>query len=334
MPSLSRRSLLLSFLALLAIGVGLDATIPADAVADVWSGALLKIQAVQRDLHRQLAEAMRAVHAKGAAAAWTVVLLSFLYGVFHAAGPGHGKIVISTYLLTQESQLRRGLVLSLVASLCQGLTAVVVVFGTIGLLSLPMRVVKGAATDLEMLSYGLVAVVGFALVLGRARRLWRRRGQTSRRLDHEFEHLDPSAHDHDDGPGCRTCGHTHGPSPRQLEARVSWKGLAGIIASIGLRPCTGAVLVLLVSVSMDLRWAGVAAVFAMALGTAITVSLLATLAVYARKTSLRLAANLPESDSLMATVIDVVGLVGGALIAIVGALLFQSIWSAPIHPLQ
>jgi len=319
---------------LLAIGVGIDATTPADAVADIWSGALLKIQAVQRDLHRQLAEAMRVVHAKGATAAWAVVLLSFLYGVFHAVGPGHGKVVISTYLLTHESQLRRGIVLSLVASLCQGLTAVVAVLGTIGLLSLSMREVKGAASDLEMMSYGLVAVVGFALVVGRARRLWRRRGRSSRRRDHEFEHLDPTAHDHDDGPGCSTCGHTHGPSPRQLEAPVSWKGLAGIIASIGLRPCSGAVLVLLVSVSMDLRWTGVAAVFAMALGTALTVSLLATLAVYARKTSLRLVANLPENNSLMATIIDVVGLVGGALIAIFGALLFQSLWSAPIHPLQ
>jgi len=294
-----------------------------DGGSQLWSGLKLEIQTMQRDLHGQLAAAMRAVQAEGITAGLALVILSFLYGVFHAAAPGHGKVVISTYILTHESYLRRGIQLSLLSSLCQGMTAVLAVFGTVGLLSLPMREVNGAAVDLEMLSYGFVALVGAALVVGRARRLWRRRRQPSLSLRHI----------HADGRGCNSCGHAHVPSQRQLEAPLSWTGVAGIIASIGLRPCSGAILVLLVAVSMDLKLAGIAAVLAMSLGTAITVSLLATLAVYARKTTLRLAAHLPDSESLVSAAADIIGLAGGLLIALFGAVMFQALWSAPTHPL-
>jgi nickel/cobalt transporter (NicO) family protein len=330
----NRRTILLSSLALLAIALGIAATMAPDALADYWSGTLLKIQETQRDLHRQLAGAMRAVDDERETATVSLIVLSFLYGVFHAVGPGHGKIVISTYLLTQESQLQRGLVLSLVGSLCQGLTAVVAVFGTIGLLSLPMREVKGAAADLEMMSYGLVALVGIGLISGRGRRLWRRCRPTSPRRDHDPGPQGPAAYEHGGAMDHSSCGHNHGPSTHQLDTPISWKGLAGIVASVGVRPCSGAVLVLLVAISMDLRWAGIGAVFAMSLGTALTVSLLAAIAVFARTASLRLAAYLPESGSRVAIAVDVVGLLGGAVIATFGALLFQMSWAVPVHPLQ
>jgi len=101
----NRRTILLSSLALLAIALGIAAPLAPDALADYWSGTLLKVQETQRDLHRQLAGAMRAVDDARETATVSLIVLSFLYGVFHAVGPGHGKIVISTYLLTQESQL-------------------------------------------------------------------------------------------------------------------------------------------------------------------------------------------------------------------------------------
>jgi ABC-type nickel/cobalt efflux system permease component RcnA len=69
--------------------------------------------------------------------------------VFHAAGPGHGKVVISTYLLTQESHLRRGVALSLVASLAQGITAILIVESTVGLLGLTLRRAEATATGFE-----------------------------------------------------------------------------------------------------------------------------------------------------------------------------------------
>ena len=297
-----------------------------EAAASAWGRLAVEIQAVQRDLHRQLAEAMNAVQAEGAAAAWTLISLSFLYGVFHAAGPGHGKVVISTYLLTQESELRRGLLLSFAASLCQGATAILAVAATAGLLSLSLRQTQGAANHLEMVSYALIALLGAALMATRARRLLRRQPAVHHDHDHHHGH-DHHGQDHD------SCGHDHGPDRAALEQPLSWRSFAGMVLSIGIRPCSGAILVLLVAYSLDLRWAGMAAVLAMSLGTALTVALLATLSVYARKTSLRLVEMLPGSRRGLARAIDLVALAGGAVILLLGLLLLQAAWSAPAHPL-
>ena len=130
-----------------------------------------------------------------------------------------------------------------------------------------------------------------------------------------------------------SCGHTHGRSPRDLDAPLSWQGLAGMVASIGLRPCSGAVLVLLVAYSLDLRWAGIAAVLAMSLGTAITVSLLASLTVYARQGALRLAALIPDRATRLAVALDLVAVLGGLVILIAGILMLQAALAVPPHPL-
>lgn len=290
-----------------------------EGVGGAWSQLVVEIQVQQRALHRQLAEAMGAVQAEGAAAAWSLVTLSFLYGIFHAAGPGHGKVVISTYLLTQESELRRGLLLSFAAALCQGVTAIAAVAATAGLLQLSLRQAQGAASNLETLSYALIALLGAALVATRLRRLLRH--------GHGHHHHD---HNHDEGTAC---DHNHGPDRAALAAPLSWRSFAGMVLAIGIRPCSGGILVLLAAFSLELYWAGIGAVLAMSLGTALTVSLLATLSVYARRTSLRLAEHLPNSRAGLARALDIVALLGGAVILVLGLLLLQAAWTAPVHPL-
>lgn len=323
-----------AWLALLAALVGLFTLTQLDGFGALWSQLLLEVQSLQRELHRELAAALRAIREEGTTAAWGLVSLSFLYGVFHAAGPGHGKVVISTYLLTQESQLRRGLVLSVVASLCQGLTAIVAVTGCVTLLGFSMRQAQRAATDLETISFGLVALVGLALVLTRG---WSLIRTTWPKAKHSHAHAHGSeheAHHHDHQGGCSSCGHAHGPSREDLDQPLSWRGLAGMIASIGLRPCSGAIVVLLVAHSLQLTWAGIAAVVAMSIGTSITVSTLAVISVYARQTSLRLAELMPDHKSRLGTLIDGAGLAGGLVILFAGLLLFHAAWSAPAHPLM
>ena len=331
MPVARRNLLVAAVIAVLAAGLALPFFALPESGPGFWSGLVLEIQTVQRDLHRQLAAAMQAVQAEGAAAAWALVVLSFLYGVFHAAGPGHGKVVISTYLLTQESHLRRGVALSLIASLAQGVTAILIVEATVGLLGLTFRRAEATATGFEAVSYGLVAFVGAILVVTRARRLHARLKQVPVVSDHKPLHGHDHQHGHDEA--CSHCGHAHGPTRNDVEAPVSVRTLVGLILSVGIRPCSGAVIVLLAAHAMGLRWAGVGAVLAMSLGTGLTVSLLATLSVYARKASLRLAAILPDRATRIATAIDVVGVVGGLVILGVGALLLQSAWVTPVHPL-
>ena len=319
-----------------AIGIavliaGLSATTTWAGGAGFWSEVVLEVQTVQRDLHRQLATAIQAVKAKGMAASWALVTLSFLYGVFHAAGPGHGKVVISTYILTNESQLRRGLLLSISCALCQGLTAIIAVALTAGLLGFTLRQAQGAATDLETISYGLVALLGLVLILSRARRLYRWLGPAANLYGH-LSQSNPEQHHH--GAPCPSCDHGHGPTGQDLDTPLSWKGFAGMVTSVGLRPCSGAVLVLLVAYSLDLRWAGTGAVLAMSLGTAITVSVLATLSVYARKGALWLASLIPVPTVRLAAAFDLVTVVGGLVILIAGILMLQSALLTSAHPLR
>lgn len=324
--------LLIPAAALAGLAAVLSLALLAGAAPDgVWAGLVLEVQAIQRDLHRQLADAIRAVDADGATAARVLIVLSLLYGIFHALGPGHGKIVLSTYLLTQEGGLRRGLLLSLVASLCQGLTAVLAVEVTVGLLGLSLRQAQGTVRHLEVVSFALVALVGALLVVTRGRRLAARlRPAPAARHP---SHPDPS-HVQGAGAACSACGHVHGPVRADREAPPSLRALAGLAASVGLRPCSGAVLVLLVAHSLQLRWAGIGAAFAMALGTALTVSLLAALSVYARRTALRLARLLPGPHARVAALADALAVAGGVAIFLAGALLLQAAWTAPAHPLM
>lgn len=286
---------------------------------DLWLRLMLWIQSMQRDLHDRLGFAVRAVNEQGAWAAWSLIGLSFLYGVFHAAGPGHGKVVIATYLLTQESEMRRGVMLSFLAALTQGIVAIVVVEVTVTLLDLPLRGAQKTAAHFETASYAAVALLGAVLVFSASRRLLRR-GRNN--------------HKHGTGPGHEHCGHSHGPTPDELKAHASWRKGFAVILSVGLRPCSGAILVLLLAYALHLTWSGMAAVLAMSLGTALMVSALAVLAVYARGFSLQLAERLPDSGRRFAGAIDTIALAGGLIVLALGLSLLHMALTVPAHPLM
>jgi ABC-type nickel/cobalt efflux system permease component RcnA len=302
---------------LVAVLIVLALTLP--AAGEAWTHALVWIQEMQRYLHDRLAEAVRAADRHGPLAAAGLIGLSFLYGVFHAAGPGHGKVVIATYLLTQESDLKRGVVLSFLSALVQGVVAIVAVVATVAVLDLPLRDAKQTAGDFETVSYAAVLLLGAVLTFSAVRRLTRR----IRRHGHHHHHGEHGAHD--------DCGHVHAPAPASV---ASWRQGVAVIASVGLRPCSGAILVLLLAFALHLTWSGIAAVLAMSVGTALTVSVLATLAVYARGFSIRLARHMPESRTSLAGVIDAVALLGGLVVLALGAALLHAALTVPTHPLM
>lgn len=243
------------------------------AASGPWQEILLSVHETQRDLHRRLAEAVRELKSGGAAAGATLILISLLYGVFHAVGPGHGKAVISAYLLANERALRRGVGLAFLASLVQGLSAVLLVALLALLLGMAGLAVKQSTAYLESASYALVAMVG-AWMLWSLLRPGTAGGQV---------------HGHAHAPG-HDCGHSHVPHPGVLE-RVSLKKgtlskAVGIVLAVGIRPCSGAVLVLLFALAHGVFLAGIAATFAMALGTAVTVSLLAVMTLGSKRLAL------------------------------------------------
>ncbi len=292
----------------------------APAINFAWSEYLLTVQAFQRDLHRGLSDALRAIDAEGFGASSMLVALSFFYGVFHAAGPGHGKIVISTYLLSHESQLRRGIILSFAAALSQGLTAIVIVTSAVGLLNLSMRETRGMVNNVEVVSFALITIVGL-LIIGT--RLWRLRKPSETGIGTDHHHHTGAA-----------CDHSHGPSADDLNAALSLRTFISIILSIGIRPCSGAVIVLLLAYSLNLWVAGLFAVLAMSLGTALTITLLAVMSIYLGQAARRLLTLLPDSSEASVRIMDLIGLVGGAVIFVFGLILLNAALLTPAHPFR
>jgi nickel/cobalt exporter len=211
-------------------------------------------------------------------AAWLLMAVSFAYGVFHAAGPGHGKAVISAYVLSSGESVRRGVLISFAAAFVQALSAIAIVL--IG--SIALRVTAQSMTVatewIEIASYALIAAVGawllFAKITGRGHHHHHDDGH-----DHQ-----PHAHDHDHGHGHQD-HRPHASPARSLAAASS------AILAVGIRPCSGAIIILVFALTQGLFLAGIAATFVMAIGTGLTVAVLAALAVSARGLAMRLAGS-------------------------------------------
>ena len=284
---------------------------PAAPPPDGFTGWLL---AKQAEYYRAMSGAIR-----GAKSDNTALLalfgLAFAYGIFHAAGPGHGKAVISSYLVANEETWRRGIVLSFASAFLQALVAVLIVGIAAALLGATAKAMGEAVRYIEIASYALIALLG-------ARLLWVKGGGFIAALrganadhDHGHAHAHSHHHAHDhhhhghaagaDHVHDAHCGHSHGPGPDQLAGPGGWKrGLTAIVA-VGLRPCSGAILILVYTLAQGLFWAGVAATFIMGLGTAITVAALATLAVNAQGLARRFAASRTGKGDLIMRGIEV-----------------------------
>jgi nickel/cobalt exporter len=290
------------------------------------------VLAKQAEFYRMLSGTIRAAKADGSAA-WTLMGISFAYGIFHAAGPGHGKAVISSYLVANNETWRRGIILSFASALLQALTAVAIVTIAAVLLNATAKTMGNAVRVIEIVSYALIIVIGLRLlwVKGRAflHLLWpdapAHHDHAHGPAHHDHHHHDHAHHDHahhdhghDHDDEGHAWGHAHAPEPSELAGRHWWKrGLSAIVA-VGLRPCSGAIIVLVFALAQGLFWVGVASTFAMGLGTAITVAGIATLAVAARGVAGRLAKAKPGGGMLLLR-----GLETGAAMVIVlfGALL-------------
>jgi nickel/cobalt transporter (NicO) family protein len=291
----------------------------------LWTRTLGFALTMQRELQHALTEAMRVVQRSETTALWSLTGLGFLYGVFHAVGPGHGKVVITTYLATHESRVTRGIALSFLASLTQGLTAIVVVGGALLALGRSMRETQHTALMLEAGSYGLVMLLGLFLIWRNGRRLhaWVTSNGTEQHC-HAHHHHEASH---------AGCAHAHGPSAADLAAAPSLRHFAMTVLSVGLRPCSGAILVLILAAGMHLLLAGTAAVVAMSIGTGVTVASLAALSVYARRTALVVADHLSDGGRWIALAFDLAALLGGVLIVLFGVALLQASLMVAQHPL-
>lgn len=285
----------------------------------------------QMEFHRELGSLLRASVDLQWQTIASLLLVSFLYGVFHAAGPGHGKVVLSTYLATQPSRIGQAMLLSTLAALLQAVVAIALIGLTGWLLGLSAREAQSWSLWLDRSSFLLVALMGGYLALRAAKVLYQTR---QRRRPLQIRRLTPTAKPAASelllqatsgikGSEWCGCGHAHAPSAQQLATATSWRDLCGIWLAMGIRPCSGALLILVLARVMEHFWLGAAATLAMAAGTAITVSLLALLSLKARHLALRLATSGGGNRVVQAS--QWMALAGGLVLMALG----YSLMSAP-----
>ncbi|MGQ7289653.1 nickel/cobalt transporter [Vreelandella venusta] len=279
----------------------------------------LQLLAWQRDLHRTLTLAITELSRAPSTNTWLTLLgVSFAYGVFHAAGPGHGKAVLATYLASHGGATRRALGLSFAAALLQGITAIAMVAVLVHGLGWVTRQAMGSAVWVEQASFILVALLGGWLCWWAITQL--RHAYSSRASDavghgHGHGHGHNHSHDHS-----HCCGGAHHIEPQQA---LDWRTALMTVGAIGMRPCTGAVLMLGAASLLGQFYVGVASVLAMSLGTGITVSVLALASIVARGW----AAKRLQQQSSRQVVEKAAGwaaLAGGALIVALGVSLFMA----------
>ncbi|MBR7889398.1 nickel/cobalt transporter [Marinomonas sp. A79] len=245
--------------------------------------------AQQATFHRELVTLVRSISKGGSPALlWGLISTSFFYGVFHAAGPGHGKAVISAYMLASKAPLRRGISLAFLCAGVQAVMAVVIIVVLSQVFSLAGKAMK-ISQFFEVASFAAVGLIGVWMLVRLSR------GKSSCGHDHSQDHVhDHASHSHikhghaehahsEQAHTGSCCDHAHHNEQTQ-EANAARRGLWAMVAAVGIRPCTGAILVLLFSLSANIFVWGLVATFAMALGTAITVAALAAVSVFVRDT--------------------------------------------------
>jgi nickel/cobalt transporter (NicO) family protein len=277
----------------------------------------------QAEFYKALTEALANVKDSGQA---FILLagLSFLYGVFHAVGPGHGKAVITSYLLASHQTVRRGIVISFAAALMQAFTAIAIVLIAAVLLHATAIGMTRATDWFEISSYALIAAVGGWLLwikaVGARQHHSHAHGHAHHHDDHAHRHAcigdavsnhqssradDDNGHDHESS----YCGHSHAPDPQLLAQPLTLSRAWAATLAVGIRPCSGAIIVLVFALSQNLLLAGIGSVLVMALGTFLTVSTLTATTVAAKDIALRFASLELKAATRITRILEI----GGAL---------------------
>lgn len=263
----------------------------AGVFALAYTHFLRKLTVAQKELRQRLTVLGSDIaEHPGGSSFWLFVGLSFVYGVIHALGPGHGKSVVFAYFLGKQGSMVRGFVMGHVLTFVHVLSAVTLVFMLRWLLGATgTQGFDEAGSILQRVSYGLVATIGLLMLCHAVYELVS--GKLSAKV-------------------CCTA-----------VPQASYKGIVTVSALAGLIPCPGAALVLAFALSLNIPVAGLVAVLALALGMGLTTSCFGMLSIVSRRALVYVAGNGPRK---LAAAYSVLSIAGALAITLFGVMMFVS----------
>ncbi|CDU14121.1 nickel/cobalt transporter [Vibrio coralliirubri] len=320
----------------------------------MWPSLVISSIQWQREVNSELADLLYEAKSNPWGAGSYLIGFSFIYGMLHSLGPGHGKVIVSTYLATHPTKAKASLVLTIVSAFLQALVAILLVSVLLWGFSASMRAVNDKANMFVSLSFALVAVVGALICWKALKNIYtairkpklkvkaittlatdtaapisahspmalRSSGSMVMGATNALQAADHTHADHSHAD-CG-CGHQHVADPEAINKASTFREYAGIIVTIGIRPCTGAIMVLLFANMVGLYWMGVLSAFAMAVGTALTTSLIAMMTLTGKHLVKRyLAAGNKNSNASLKAAGHYLQLFGGILLVLIGLLLMN-----------
>jgi nickel/cobalt exporter len=285
-----------------------------------WGAFAVLVIDWQKTLHTMLASHISGVSDDALKHGSSLIALSFAYGVFHAVGPGHGKAVIITYLGTNRESLLKGVSISLCAAILQSLIAIVLVSALASMLKFRLSEVQNYGNDIALVSYALIVLLGAMLVVSSISRLLKLQRSKLPSSEHEYsghshrhDHSENQDQAHSNAAGCG-CTHAYVAEENQS----IWQTIT-VILSMGFRPCSGAIIVLIYAHLVGFYTYGVIATLMMGLGTGLAVSLIAIGTLYARSWLDRFVSELGDASAhTHLSISHYVRFIGGAILVALG----------------
>lgn len=296
---------------------------------EFWDQVAAWAKVQQREFQNILAREILEIRSGNLSALFNLLLISGAYGVVHAIGPGHGKVLIGAAALTSEKTARHMAGIGFISSLFQGVTAILITYGVLGILLLTSKTLIGTAENyLAPLSFIAMAAVGLWIIYRGVRAIIQSAslGKDATSCSHDTHHK----HDHDHSHSCAS-GCKHMPDAKEVETIHSWRDALLIIVSIGIRPCSGALIVLIITWKFGLIGAGILSAMAMAAGTGLVVAAAALFASKIRSVSIpNITAYEGKSGPLLAGSINICA---GLFVIVMSSLFFMNDLRTISYPL-
>ena len=266
---------------------------------------------IQRDLIINLQHTIAHLTDGSAPVAATAIMSTgLIYGIVHAAGPGHGKVVVASYFASRRARISEAFIASSAIALVQALSAIFLVAVGTRVLGLGSRWLTDNVGWFDVASFGLTGIFGLVVMY---------RALTGKSCSH-VDHADHGHHDHSACCDHEHHDHSHDHSDPDVHPVSSLREFLWGALAVGIRPCTGGILILLFTFANGLYAVGILATFAMAVGTALTVAVISLGALGVSSASERLLVRVGNTP----VVERAVSLLGGGIIALIGLLMMYA----------